>query len=191
MGKTLTLITGGARSGKSAFAQSLAAKLGRHVTFVATAEARDAEMEARIADHRRARPSHWRTVETPTGAAEAVRAAAGAQVIVLDCLALLVSNLLLQEEDPAGAETRVSEEIEGIIAAYEAGAAHLVVVTNEVGLGVVPAYELGRVFRDLIGRANARLAKAADAVYWMMSGLALEIKASGLATPWEQVDVRT
>ena len=111
-------------------------------------------------------------------------------MLVLDCLALLVSNVLLQDEDLAAAEGRVDEEIAGLLAVYAEGAASLIVVTNEVGLGVVPAYELGRAFRDLIGRANMALAAAADRVYWMVSGYTLEIKASGLASPWEETDVR-
>ena len=189
MAKQLTLIIGGARSGKSAFAQSLAGKLGERVTFIATAEAGDEEMRTRIENHRRARPRHWQTIETPTGVGEAMRQAAGAEVIVLDCLALFVSNVLLQDEDYAAAEVRLEGEVAEVLAAYRAGQADLIVVTNEVGLGVVPAYELGRAFRDLIGRANATLAREADRVYWMMAGLAMEVKASGLGRPWEDIDV--
>ncbi len=191
MGRSLTLLLGGARSGKSAFAQALAGQLGQQVTVIATAEAGDEEMRLRIENHRRDRPSHWQTIEAPRGVAGALRAAAGADVVLLDCLALLVSNLLLQEEqDPAGAEARVEGELASLLTAHQQTDAHLIVVTNEVGLGVVPAYELGRAFRDALGRANARLAREATHVYWMAAGLAMEIKASGLARPWEEVDVR-
>ncbi len=183
MAKSLTLVLGGARSGKSSFAQILASRLGQRVTFLATAEAGDAEMEARIAQHRRARPEQWRTVESPRGVGEAMRTATGdSDVVLLDCLGLLVSNLLMEVgEDWAAAEARVDAEVEGLLRAYLTGQASLIVVSNEVGAGVVPAYELGRVFRDLLGRANQRLARAADEVYWLTAGLAMEIKASGLA----------
>ena len=155
------------------------------MTFIATAEAGDDEMRERIANHRASRPSHWVTVEAPQEVGEAVRAAAAAtQVVVLDCLALLVSNLLLAAgESYAAAEARVDRELEAIVAGHAAGAATLIVVSNEVGMGVVPAYPLGRVYRDLLGRANARLARAADQVVWMVAGLAVEIKASGLGHP--------
>ncbi len=186
--KQLILVTGGAGSGKSALAQSLAGKFGRQVTFLATAEAGDEEMALRIAQHRRERPGHWRTVELPVGVAAALRNDPG-EVVVLDCLALLVSNLFLLDEEFDSAAARVEVEISELLAAYEEGSFTLVVVTNEVGLGVVPAYPLGRAYRDLLGRANAVLAAAADKVYWLVSGLALEIKASGLAAPWEKVHV--
>ncbi len=187
MSTTLTFILGGARSGKSRFAQQLAGRLGRRVTFVATAEAGDEEMRLRIEEHRRARPEHWRTVEMPLRAAEAVRTAlSDSDVVVLDCLSLLVSNLLLDAgEDPAAAAEAVEAEIGALVEACAAGAARTIIVSNEVGMGVVPAYPLGRVYRDLLGWANARVAKAAAEVYWMVAGLPVEIKASGLATPWE------
>jgi adenosylcobinamide kinase/adenosylcobinamide-phosphate guanylyltransferase len=182
--RSLTLILGGARGGKSAFAQALAAKLGERVTFIATAEAGDEEMAARIEHHRNARPEQWQTIEAPTDAGKAVRAAASSEVILLDCLALLVSNLLLGAgEEQAVAQECVDREIADLLAAYEAGPANLIIVTNEVGLGVVPAYSLGRGYRDLLGRANAQLAAAADQVFVMVAGLAMEIKASGLAKP--------
>jgi adenosylcobinamide kinase/adenosylcobinamide-phosphate guanylyltransferase len=191
-GKSLTLLLGGARGGKSAFAQHLAAQMSERVTFIATAEAGDEEMRARIAQHRASRPSHWRTVEIPSSVAPAIRAAGPSEVVLLDCLALLVSNLLLGVgEDYAAAEQSVDRELRDLLAAYQEGAASLIIVTNEVGLGIVPAYPLGRIYRDLLGRANAQLARAADRVYLMVAGLALEIKASGLATTWESNDVTT
>jgi adenosylcobinamide kinase/adenosylcobinamide-phosphate guanylyltransferase len=185
--KSLTLILGGARGGKSAFAQALAARRSERVTFLATAEAGDEEMRARIEQHRVSRPGHWLTIESPSCVAEAAsKAARQSEVILLDCLALLVSNLLLAEgEDYAAAEARVDRELADLLAAYQAGAASLIVVSNEVGMGVVPASPLGRVYRDLLGRANAQLARAADEVYVMVAGLAMEIKASGLAITWE------
>jgi adenosylcobinamide kinase/adenosylcobinamide-phosphate guanylyltransferase len=189
-GKSLTLILGGARGGKSAFAQALAAKRGERVTFIATAEPGDEEMRARIAQHRAFRPKHWLTIEAAFGTAAAVAAAATrSEVVVLDCLALLVSNLLLAAgEDYTAAEEQVEGEISGLLRAYQAGKADLIIVSNEVGMGVVPAYPLGRIYRDLLGRANAQVARAADRVYLMVAGLAMEIKASGLATTWERDD---
>jgi adenosylcobinamide kinase/adenosylcobinamide-phosphate guanylyltransferase len=190
MGAPLTFILGGARSGKSRFAQQLAARLGRRVTFVATAEAGDEEMRLRIEEHRRARPAHWRTVERPLRAAQAVQEAAhDSEVVVLDCLSLLVSNLLLAaEEDPAAAAQAVEKETDALLEAAVGGPARTIIVSNEVGLGVVPAYPLGRAYRDLLGWANARVAKAAGEVYWMVAGLPVEVKASGLAASWESAD---
>lgn len=188
MGRSLTLITGGARGGKSGFAQALAAKMGERVTFVATAEAKDEEMRARIERHRNSRPRQWSTIESPVAVAKAVRMAARqSEVVLLDCLALLVANLLLEaDEKQVMAEQRVGSEISELVAAYEAGSASLIVVSNEVGMGIVPAYPLGRTYRDLLGSANSCVARAADRVFLMVAGLAMEIKASGLTEPWEE-----
>jgi len=191
--KSLILVLGGARGGKSSFAQALAASMGERVTFLATAEAGDEEMCARIEQHRASRPGHWTTMEVPSTVGNAIRAAGQhSDTILLDCLALLVSNLLLAAGDNCNeAATRVDREIADLLAAHSAGTSNLIIVTNEVGQGVVPAYPLGRIYRDLLGRANAQLARAADRVYLMVAGLALEIKASGLAAAWEPDDVTT
>lgn len=183
--KQLILILGGARSGKSNFAQVLAEKMGRQVTFLATAQAGDEEMRRRIEAHRRARPAHWRTIEAPRRVAATLEAEAGrAEVVLLDCMALLIANLLLEGGEDATEEeacSRATAEVAALLKAFERGAANLIVVSNEVGLGVVPPYPLGRVYRDLLGRVNQTLAAAADQVYWLMAGLPVEIKASGLA----------
>ncbi|HUU54296.1 MAG TPA: bifunctional adenosylcobinamide kinase/adenosylcobinamide-phosphate guanylyltransferase [Armatimonadota bacterium] len=186
--KQLCLVLGGVRSGKSAFALSLAERKGERVLFLATAEALDEEMRDRIERHRRDRPDHWRTVEAPAGAGETLRAEAGdADVVLLDCLGFLVANLMGEHtEDAAALEARVETEIDSLLAAYDAGTATLIVVSNEVGMGVVPPYPSGRVFRDALGRANQRLARAADRVYWMVAGMPVEVKASGLAEKWEE-----
>jgi adenosylcobinamide kinase/adenosylcobinamide-phosphate guanylyltransferase len=177
----LILVTGGARSGKSDFAQRLALERGGDdVLFVATAEAGDDEMARRIAAHRQARPAGWRTVETPARVGEAIARAAPARVVVVDCLTLLVSNVLLSRGDdviPEAAETAVTEEASGLIEAGAGMDATVIVVTNEVGLGIVPADRLSRVYRDLLGRANAVLARRADEVYLLISGLPVELKA--------------
>ena len=191
---TLTLILGGARSGKSTYAEALAAKLGRRVLYVATAEALDDEMRARVAAHQERRPSDWFTLEAPerVGAAlQASPAATAADAILLDCLTLLVSNLILAKapESDGGAPepdvdlawAAVEAELEALLEAYRLLGSHLIVVSNEVGLGVVPAYSLGRTYRDCLGRANQALAQVADRVILMVAGLPVDLKALPLA----------
>ncbi|HUV95011.1 MAG TPA: bifunctional adenosylcobinamide kinase/adenosylcobinamide-phosphate guanylyltransferase [Anaerolineae bacterium] len=177
----LVLLLGGARSGKSAYAQRLARELGGdQVLFVATAEAKDEEMRARIEAHRRGRPATWRTIEAPRQTGRAIAAVvADARVVLVDCLTLLVSNILLSfgdEPDASEAEAAVLGEVEDIIDACAHGDATFVIVSNEVGLGLVPSEPLGRVFRDLLGRANQVLAAKASKVYWMIAGLPVELK---------------
>lgn len=185
--KELILVLGGARAGKSSFAQALAASLGPTVTLVATAEAGDEEMRRRIEEHRRARPAGWRTLEAPLQPSLALRQSDPGDVVLVDCLTLLVSNLMLAGPDVCSAERRIEKEIAGLVCAYEEGRSTFVIVSNEVGMGVVPAYQLGRSYRDLLGRANQTLAARADRVYWMLAGLPVEIKASGLAVLWEKI----
>jgi adenosylcobinamide kinase/adenosylcobinamide-phosphate guanylyltransferase len=182
----LCLLLGGARSGKSAFALHLAARAGGRVAVVATAQAWDDEMRARIERHRRERPSDWLTVEAPTDVGTAVRRGAEqADVVLVDCVGLLVTNLMGHGEEPSRhVEERVDKEIQDIVAA--AGDTDCILVSNDVGAGVVPPYPSGRLFRDLLGRANQALARAADQVYWMVAGLPVEVKASGLAEHWER-----
>ncbi len=179
----LILILGGARSGKSACAEQLAGERGGAVLFVATATAGDEEMAQRIAAHRAARPTAWRTLEAPQGVAEAVAAeggvvADGAATIVVDWLTLLVSNLLLLHEAAGeGVVAReVDAEIDALLGAVEASAATWIVVSNEVGMGLVPPYPLGRWYRDLLGRVNARVAAKADRAYLLVAGLPLDLK---------------
>ena len=180
----LILITGGARSGKSDFAQELARGLGQEdVLFVATAEPGDEDMVRRIAAHKQARPVGWRTIEAPRHVGTAIRQAAAAKVIVVDCLTLLVSNVLLalgEGPDGEAANSAVHDEICSLIEASSSIQANIIVVTNEVGLGIVPANRLARLYRDLLGRANATLARQANKVYLLISGLPLEIKSLAL-----------
>ncbi len=180
MGLHFILILGGARSGKSAYAQRLAAGRGRAVLYVATAQAGDAEMAARIAAHRAERPAHWRTLEAPREAGAAIRANGRyAEVILMDCLTLLASNVIAPLPEPVtaeAAESALDAEMESLLAAYAASAAEWIVVSNEVGLGLVPPYPLGRVYRDALGRANQRLTAAADEVLFMVAGLPLKLK---------------
>lgn len=184
-GRRLILVLGGARGGKSDFAEELAAELGRRVLYVATAEAGDAEMQRRIEAHRRARPAHWRTAEAPRGVAGALAAQTEASdVVLLDCLTLLVTNVLLAagsddpEADGCYEQVRdgLREELQGLHEWYVRADCHLIVVSNEVGMGLVPPYPLGRAYRDLLGWANRWLAVRADEVYLMVAGIPVEVK---------------
>ncbi len=180
MNRSLTLILGGARSGKSAYAERLAASRGGPVLFVATAEAGDDEMAARIAAHRSARPAAWTTLEAPRDTGRAIQAAGGQPATVLvDCLTLLANNVIVPLPEPisaAQAEAALMREVDGLLAAYAQSLAAWLVISNELGLGLVPPYPLGRVYRDALGRANQRLAAAADHVYFMVAGLPMVLK---------------
>jgi len=218
--KKLVLITGGARSGKSSFAVQLASGLGEMVLYIATAEVGDSEMEARIIRHRNNRPSSWRTIEVTEEPKTALKEAGESEVILVDCLTLLVSNVMLKEiggdigqgSEDRGQELRVRsqeskvvgyeslvesneawdrpdemERIEGRIvkivketlkAAKEIKST-VIIVTNELGLGIVPPYPLGRFYRDLMGTVNQQVATAADEVYFIVSGIPVKIKGEG------------
>jgi adenosylcobinamide kinase/adenosylcobinamide-phosphate guanylyltransferase len=178
------LLIGGAGSGKSHFAQELALKLGGAVLFVATAVAGDEEMLKRINKHRRKRPPAWSTLEVTTEVGKNILQKIGdARVVIVDCITLLANNIFSQFSDQAGEpidapliEKRLSAEIEELIECTKQLDAHFIIVTNEVGLGVVPPTRLGRLYRDLLARANQKLAEAADEVYLMVAGLAVPIK---------------
>lgn len=178
----LTLILGGVRSGKSDYAQRLAAESGRPVVYLATATAGDEEMAERIARHRAARPAHWRTLEAPTNVGQALEAVlAGGEVVLMDCLTLLVSNLMMEEgEEVTEGQlvARVTGELEALLEVCAAREAALIVVSNEVGMGLVPPYPMGRVYRDVLGRANQWLAARADRVVLMVAGIPMEVKGS-------------
>lgn len=176
----MTLILGGVRSGKSEYAQRLAAESGRPVLYVATATAGDEEMAERIARHQAARPAEWRTLEAPTDVGPALEAAlAGGEVVLMDCLTLLVSNLMMEEGEGVTEDrlmARVTAELEALLEACAARGVTLIVVSNEVGMGLVPPYPMGRVYRDVLGRANQWLAARADRVVLMVAGIPLEVK---------------
>ena len=183
---TSILITGGARSGKSHFAQELALKSAKSVIFVATAVAGDEEMRLRIEEHQRQRPAAWRTLEVTTQVGNAIQQKiGGAQVVIVDCITLLVSNIFGQCADQAGVpvdvslvEKEVTREVGELIECMDLLDADFIMVTNEVGLGLVPDNEMGRVYRDLLGKVNQLLAQRADEVYLMAAGLPLLIKPS-------------
>jgi len=181
MGRLL-LVLGGARSGKSAYAQQLAQELGgARVLFVATAQAWDEEMTQRIAQHRQERPAAWRTLEAPHHVGQAIALELDdAAVVLVDCLTLLVSNTILrlsESPDPAAAAVAVQAELTALLQTCQGNTTTYIVVSNEVGLGLVPDNPLGRLYRDLLGRANQTLAAQAEAVYFMVAGLPVEVKA--------------
>jgi adenosylcobinamide kinase/adenosylcobinamide-phosphate guanylyltransferase len=184
----LILVTGGVRSGKSRFAERLAANRGGdRVVYIATAEALDDEMRQRIAVHQRDRPAAWRTIEAPVDVSAAIEDAAASPsppgVVLVDCLTMLVSNLLLGHDGGAEdtAAARVSGQSKAISAICARIAPSVIVVTNEVGWGVVPSTSLGRRYADLLGTANQVLAAAAAQVYLLVAGIAVDYKA--LASP--------
>lgn len=163
-------VLGGARSGKSRHAQRLAEKGGGALIFVATAQAFDAEMTARIARHRADRDARWRTVEAPVDLAAAIRTAdAPGATILVDCLTLWTSNLLLANAD-------IPAATDALLGALAAAAARVVLVANEVGWGIVPDNALARAFRDAAGIVNQRVAAAADQVDLIVAGLPLALK---------------
>jgi adenosylcobinamide kinase/adenosylcobinamide-phosphate guanylyltransferase len=178
-----TLIIGGARSGKSRLAQEMAAAGGGEVLFVATAEAGDDEMERRIEAHRRSRPPDWRTLEVTTDVGGRITEGAGrAGTVVIDCVTLLVNNIFEAHgwsTDEARMEKAVEAEVGGLIACIDGSAAHFIIVTNEVGLGIIPADRASRLYRDLLGRANRLLAARADKVILMVAGIPVAIKQAG------------
>ncbi len=173
----LTLILGGARSGKSRHAQNLAERSGLPVTVIATGQARDAEMAARIARHREERAAHWATVEEPVYLAEALKQAAGAgRFVLVDCLTLWLMNLL-----EAG-ETVFARERAALLAALPTLTGDILLVSNEIGLGVIPMGELSRRFVDEAGWLNQDIARLADSVTFVAAGLPLTMKSPNVAS---------
>jgi adenosylcobinamide kinase/adenosylcobinamide-phosphate guanylyltransferase len=168
------LIGGGARSGKSRFALEYAEKHGRCQAFVATGEARDEEMRQRIERHQRQRASHWTTIEEPLELTAVIeREAPRFDLLLVDCLTLWLSNVLLHPERDARAEVR------GLTECLQCwNGPELLLITNEVGLGIVPDSPLARQFRDLAGEMNQAVARAAGEVYWMVFGVPLAVKGS-------------
>jgi len=174
MGKMI-LVLGGARSGKSRFAQSLVPREG-NITFIATAQPSDEEMAARIAMHRKRRPPHWKTIESPKDVDEAIERAAAADGIIVDCMTLYISNLLLDEENVSNKEGYIMRAVEKVCEACRKSPVDVVLVSNEVGSGLVPDNKLGRTFRDIQGAANQALAESADEVHLLVAGLPQKLK---------------
>ena len=183
----MIMITGGARSGKSALAEKIGRDSGMRTGYIATGVVTDADMEDRIRRHRMQRPKDWVTFERYDGFAALDRDVrfAGCGVFILDCVTTMITNLMMDSGldfetcgmDAVNAlEERVRAEVNALIDVMRDNGKQLVIVTNEAGMGVVPAYRMGNIFRDIAGRINAHIARQADAVYMMVSGLELKLK---------------
>ena len=169
----ITLILGGARSGKSSYALSLA-KRYKKVAFIATCQGLDKEMRERIRLHKEARPKHWQTFEEPKELKKLLGKINNSfDCIIIDCLTLLVSNLILA----ANSQEQIIEEVEEVLFILNKKKARIILVSNEVGLGLVPVNKLGRKFRDIAGKVNQMVAKNADKVFFIVAGIPLKIKA--------------
>lgn len=183
----LILVSGGARSGKSIHAEKLAEELSKKVVYLATAVALDVEIKERIKDHQAARPQSWTTLEEGIEVAAVLdKVPKGTEVVLLDCLTFWITNLLMErlgKEEPEAEEVkRLERELieEAKILANKLKRKKqdfsIIVVTNELGMGLVPEYPLGRIFRDVVGKANQMVAQAADEVFFLVSGVPLKIK---------------
>jgi adenosyl cobinamide kinase/adenosyl cobinamide phosphate guanylyltransferase len=168
----LTLLLGGARGGKSALAARMASTSGRPVVVVATAEARDEEMAERIRRHREDRPADWTTLEVPLDPSVAIEGIDGGDCVILDCLSLWVSNAM----ETGASDEAIVEQARAIAGALAARRGPSVVVSNEVGFGIVPVNDLARRYRDVLGRVNTAFAAAADAAYLVVAGRALPLE---------------
>jgi adenosylcobinamide kinase / adenosylcobinamide-phosphate guanylyltransferase len=186
--KTVTLVLGGVRSGKSNYAQQLGDGAGR-VVFVATAEALDDEMRRKVERHQNSRPAHWRTVEEPLGLAEIiVRHGPDCDLMIIDCLTFFAANLLeARGDDPHSIE----QAVEDLCQALQSPPCSVVLVSNEVGSGVVPAYPSGRRFRDLLGEMNQSVARVASNVLLLVAGLPLLLKGQVEARPEPGIHLKT
>ena len=180
----MKLVTGGARSGKSRHAEQLAANYPR-VLYIATSKIFDSEMAQRIEHHRDSRPAHWRTVEQYRDLNTVITPQNDAQeAVLLECITTLITNVMYDaagempedEWDFAAMEQVVDQQIDSLLAACAASPAEVILVTNEVGMGIVPENRLARHFRDIAGRVNQRLAQSADEVWLVVSGIGVKIK---------------
>lgn len=185
---TITLVTGGARSGKSDFAETLTKELaGESAVYLATAAICDEEMAERVKQHQARRPAAWKTIERYQGfdSREFAQSIQGSKALLLDCVGFLLNNLMydkLQDredythQEMEEIESRMEQELGNLIHATRAAGVNLVVVTNEVGMGIVPADRMTRYYRDILGRANRLVAKQAASVYLLVAGIPLQIK---------------
>ncbi|KAA3648426.1 MAG: bifunctional adenosylcobinamide kinase/adenosylcobinamide-phosphate guanylyltransferase [Chloroflexi bacterium] len=181
MGKMILLV-GGARSGKSNFAEKLAEGLSSDVTYLATAEAGDEEMKQRIADHQVRRPATWQTREITQEIASALKEEPIiSDVVLMDCITLMVTNILLSLVDdldhPDGnlVHAEIKSQVEALVKTIKSSGSTWIVVSNEVGSSVVPAYPVGRIYRDAMGWVNQTLARSADEAYYLVAGNALTL----------------
>jgi adenosyl cobinamide kinase/adenosyl cobinamide phosphate guanylyltransferase len=170
----VVLVLGGARSGKSRYARTLGETLGGRRLFVATAQALDDEMTRRIENHKRERGVLWETREEPTEITTAIRdGQKGHDVILIDCLTLWLSNLLMAHGEDY---EKIESDVQDLVGCLKDTRTPVILVSNEVGLSIVPDNRLGRVFRDLAGRLNQRIARVADRVVFMVAGIPMDIK---------------
>jgi adenosylcobinamide kinase/adenosylcobinamide-phosphate guanylyltransferase len=182
--KKVMLLLGGARSGKSHFAQEYARRNGEKVLFVATAIAGDDDMRLRIEKHKQERPSDWRTLEVVTDVGMQIEKNAGdAKLIVIDCITMLVNSIFSQYDEKqfntisdSVLEKEVTAEIEQLQKCLQKMDVSFLIVSNEVGLGLVPDNRMGRLYRDILGRANQMLAQKADEVFLLVAGISLKVK---------------
>lgn len=178
----LILVLGGARSGKSSFAEKIAANISDNVTYVATAAVLDSEMARRVKLHQANRPKHWTTIEETIELEKLINSIdANGKVILIDCLTLWLSNLLLHSIPAAGIawsekESFILDKVKQLALASKATGGTVIIVSNEVGLGLVPDNRLGRSYRDVTGLANQIIAQYADKVYFVVAGIPLELK---------------
>lgn len=175
----IILVTGGARSGKSSFAEEYTARLGKKIAYIATAQIYDSEMSLRVRLHKERRPADWQTYEAPFNAAAAIREASKRHdTILFDCLTVYLSNQLLNAVGGSIEERylEIMADIDQLLMAAQEVSANIIFVTNEVGAGIVPENALAREYRDLAGKINQRIAKAAEEVYLVVSGIAVDIK---------------
>ncbi|TCT15520.1 adenosylcobinamide kinase /adenosylcobinamide-phosphate guanylyltransferase [Natranaerovirga pectinivora] len=184
---SLIMITGGARSGKSTFAEEKVLEIGRQISYIATAKVTDKDMEDRIEKHKHSRPSEWHTFEMYNNFQEikSHKAFEKTDTFLLDCITIMVTNIMFDEtidydtcssEAISEVEKKIFVEIDQLINTMKENQKQLVAVTNEVGFGIVPAYRLGSIFRDIAGRVNQYLAKQADEVYLVVSAIPMKIK---------------
>ena len=172
---SLIFITGGARSGKSNLAVQMAKQTNGKVAFIATAQAKDEEMAQRIMLHKQARPKTWTTFEEPVNVASAIDAACGHEVVIVDCLTLFLSNVICKDNGEYNMNDAL-DKVEELVKAAKSFEGTVIIISNEVGMGIVPSNELARIFRDLAGKANQIIAAAADEVYVCFSGIPVQIK---------------
>ena len=171
--RIVTLILGGVRSGKSRFAEQMAGKT-KGVTFIATARPSDAEMRRKIARHRSERPASWETIEAPVALAKAIASRSDkTDVIIIDCLTIYVDNITSTHH---GDVPKVEREFDRVCREIQRCRSSVIIVSNEVGCGVVPAFRSGRRYRDLLGQLNQRVADIADRVILMVAGIPLAVK---------------
>ena len=184
MGK-IVFVTGGARSGKSRFAEKYAQAAGNKLAYIATAEILDEEMADRVKQHQARRSENWQTFEAPFAAEQILKRVADFPVVLFDCLTVYTANLLLREQsaDIETRRSRVLDQAQKVLEAAKATSSIVIFVSNEVGMGIVPDNALAREYRDLAGWINQMFATDADEVYLVISGLAVELKKLAVSAP--------